>query len=160
MRQLADSSDNRIPADTQGCNQILRYVVRVIGLCAWVEILEASILYMILGRRIYRRSKKCGLEPSRLSTGLCRVCIGFAPSNAAGPLAGDNSTPVDWVERCPQPHGTDRVGSNYPDPTREESPGYYFIKNISRTSAVSSTDFRSILIFVSCAVGTYNILYA
>ena len=32
----------------------------------------------------------------------------------------------------------------------------YFIKNISRTSAVSSTNFRSILIFASCVVGTCN----
>ena len=33
-----------------------------------------------------------------------------------------------------------------------------FIKNISRTSAVSSTNFRSILIFVSCVVGVlFNI---
>ena len=31
----------------------------------------------------------------------------------------------------------------------------YFIKNISRTSAVSSTNFRSILIFASCVVGTH-----
>ena len=35
---------------------------------------------------------------------------------------------------------------------------YYFITNISRTSAVSSTNFRSILIFASCVVGTRNIL--
>ena len=34
----------------------------------------------------------------------------------------------------------------------------YFIKNISRTSAVSSTNFRSILIFARCVVGTCNIL--
>ena len=44
-------------------------------------------------------------------------------------------------------------------------PGIYytynvdFIKNISRTSAVSSTNFRSILIFASCVVGTCTILY-
>ena len=31
-------------------------------------------------------------------------------------------------------------------------------KNISRTSAVSSTNFGSILIFASCVVGTCNIL--
>ena len=36
--------------------------------------------------------------------------------------------------------------------------GWYFIKHISRTSAVSSTNFRSILIFVGCVVGTCNIL--
>ena len=35
---------------------------------------------------------------------------------------------------------------------------WYFIKNILRTSAVSSTNFRSILIFASCVVGTCNIL--
>ena len=34
-----------------------------------------------------------------------------------------------------------------------------FIKNISRTSAVSSTNFRSIVVFASCVVGTCNILY-
>ena len=33
-----------------------------------------------------------------------------------------------------------------------------FYKNISRTSAVSSTNFGSILIFASCVVGTCNIL--
>ena len=32
---------------------------------------------------------------------------------------------------------------------------HYFIKNISRTSAVSSTNFRSILIFASCVVCVY-----
>ena len=32
-----------------------------------------------------------------------------------------------------------------------------FYKNISRTSAVSSTNFWSILIFASCVVGTCNI---
>ena len=37
--------------------------------------------------------------------------------------------------------------------------GYIVIKYISRTSAVSSTNFRSILIFASCVVGTCNILY-
>ena len=37
--------------------------------------------------------------------------------------------------------------------------GTYFIKNILRTSAVSSTNFRSILVFASCVVGTCNILY-
>ena len=35
----------------------------------------------------------------------------------------------------------------------------HFIKNVLRTSAVSSTNFRSILIFASCVVGTCNILY-
>ena len=35
---------------------------------------------------------------------------------------------------------------------------YCFRKNISRTSAVSWTNFRSILIFASCVVGTCNIL--
>ena len=35
----------------------------------------------------------------------------------------------------------------------------YLIKNISRTSVVSSANFRSILIFASCVVGTCNILY-
>ena len=33
-----------------------------------------------------------------------------------------------------------------------------FYKNVSRTSAVSSTNFGSILIFASCVVGTRNIL--
>ena len=32
-----------------------------------------------------------------------------------------------------------------------------FYKNISRTSAVSSKNFRSIFIFASCVVGTCNI---
>ena len=32
------------------------------------------------------------------------------------------------------------------------------MKNIPRTSAVSSTNFRSILIFASCVVGTCNTL--
>ena len=31
----------------------------------------------------------------------------------------------------------------------------YYMRNISRTSAVSSTNFRSTLIFASCVVGTY-----
>ena len=35
----------------------------------------------------------------------------------------------------------------------------FFIKNITRMSAVSLTNFRSILIFASCVVGTRNILY-
>ena len=35
----------------------------------------------------------------------------------------------------------------------------YIIKNISRTSAVSSTNFGSILIFASCVGGTCNILH-
>ena len=35
----------------------------------------------------------------------------------------------------------------------------YFIKNIARTSAVSSTNFRSIFIFAICVVGTCNILH-
>ena len=34
----------------------------------------------------------------------------------------------------------------------------YSTRNISSTSAVSSTNFRSILIFASCFVGTCNIL--
>ena len=34
-----------------------------------------------------------------------------------------------------------------------------FYNLFSRTSAVSSTNFRSILIFASCVVGTRNILY-
>ena len=34
----------------------------------------------------------------------------------------------------------------------------YFLENISRTSAVSSTNFRSIFIFASCVVGACNIL--
>ena len=34
-----------------------------------------------------------------------------------------------------------------------------FYKQISRTSAVSSKNFRSILIFASCVVGTCNIQY-
>ena len=46
---------------------------------------------------------------------------------------------------------------------REWPPCFFAIlsydKNISRTSAVSSTNFRSILIFASCVVGTCNILY-
>ena len=37
---------------------------------------------------------------------------------------------------------------------------FYFINNFSRTSAVSSTNFRSILIFASCVVGTCNIQYS
>ena len=36
--------------------------------------------------------------------------------------------------------------------------GTHCTENISRTSAVSSTNFRSILIFASCVVGTCNIL--
>ena len=36
----------------------------------------------------------------------------------------------------------------------------YFIENISRTSAVSSTNIRSIFIFASCVVGTCNILFS
>ena len=34
----------------------------------------------------------------------------------------------------------------------------YFVRNNSRTSAVSSTNFRSTLIFASCVVGPWNIL--
>ena len=35
---------------------------------------------------------------------------------------------------------------------------HHGIKHILRTSAVSSTNFGSILIFASCVVGTFNIL--
>ena len=37
-------------------------------------------------------------------------------------------------------------------------PGIFYFKNILRTSAVSSMNFRSILIFASCVVDTGNIL--
>ena len=39
-----------------------------------------------------------------------------------------------------------------------QAPQMYFIKNVLGTSAVSSTNFGSILIFISCVVGTCNIL--
>ena len=49
-------------------------------------------------------------------------------------------------------HSTLRLGrSNF-------NTSYIFYTNILRTSAMSSTNFGSILIFASCVVGTRNIL--
>ena len=56
-------------------------------------------------------------------------------------------------EGCKTNHGVRKKTCSFGLRTR------YFIKNISRTSAVSLTNFRSILIFASCVVGTCNILY-
>ena len=59
--------------------------------------------------------------------------------------------------KCPQPSVKYRLSHTLNPYYLYELHGLFYT-NISRTSAVSSTNFGSILIFASCVVGTCNIL--
>ena len=66
------------------------------------------------------------------------------------------ATPAAVVNLSERAYSMDTKGAMMVVATadRKVSVHVYFIKNISRTSAVSSTNFGSILIFASCVVGT------
>ena len=73
------------------------------------------------------------------------------------PTSHQHNFPRPKQTKCPQPSVKYRLSHTLNPYYLYELHGLFYT-NISRTSAVSSTNFGSILIFASCVVGTCNIL--